>query len=175
MDIVPYEPFEAPRAPDKPLHRSPSTSVKPCGPHTARRRRLTNTGYCIIGLPIQHRLLQGTSTPHRGCARFGHSFAPEMLEEHSPEHLESSDAKLAKVTAAEGDVQEVLLDYAEFPCAHSNAAVDNSRNSRKLRDNLCERKRLGAYGKIWLFFSSVRAKSFVADLRPGSLSQKFHA
>ena len=28
----PYEPFEAPRAPDKPFHRSPRTPVKPCGP-----------------------------------------------------------------------------------------------------------------------------------------------
>ena len=44
---------------DKPLRRSPSTSVKPCGPHTARRRLLTTTSYFNIGLPIQTELQHG--------------------------------------------------------------------------------------------------------------------
>ena len=71
--------------------------------------------------------------------RHGVQFAM-ALNQHTTHHCHRPGlhAKLSKVTAAEGDVQEVLLDYAEFPCAHSNAAVDNSRNSRKLRDNLCE-------------------------------------
>jgi len=49
--------------------------MKPCGPHTARRRLLTTTGYFNIGLHIQLELQHGA-----GRARFGHSFALETLE-----------------------------------------------------------------------------------------------